>query len=417
MTMAHASSEFTPAETATLREHGIVIFADRVIYEAQPPMGPDEIATVQAQCAGPIPTALQALWSQTAGGRLDYDLCLSMNGHEEAISWAELFFNGSDAYRDLQGWIDHEQELAEEHDASWNGKLRCLPFGGFEYCDRIYAVVEPGPEHGQVLAWKQGLPPAWTHAMHDDGIATVAADVASAFKALNLHQDPLAPTEDFHAGQSLLEYLDGRVNENGLSPDLADKLIAFYRKAIVDWRTPLANHSLHQHPTLARIALSHAIQIDDAALIVELVDAGIQVHQPLQGSALPTEMAVRCKAHQAAQALIEAGAPVTTMSLRDINSDIPATLVRLLLDHGAMPTTNAIAQCAACGAHDSARTVAAAYSQKHDDLQAAYASARQVLLGELEHSLKQVQKGRLGHYLGEQGLAERIANLKRFTLA
>ena len=29
---------FTPDELATLREHGIVLFADRVIFEAQPPI-------------------------------------------------------------------------------------------------------------------------------------------------------------------------------------------------------------------------------------------------------------------------------------------------------------------------------------------------------------------------------------------
>ena len=33
--------------------------------------------------------------------------------------------------------------------------------GGAESHDRIYVVVEPGADEGHVLAWKQGLPPAF----------------------------------------------------------------------------------------------------------------------------------------------------------------------------------------------------------------------------------------------------------------
>ena len=60
---------FSAAELAHLRTHGIVLFADRVIFEAQPPMTDAQIAEVQAACAGPIPAPLIALWQQTAGGR------------------------------------------------------------------------------------------------------------------------------------------------------------------------------------------------------------------------------------------------------------------------------------------------------------------------------------------------------------
>jgi hypothetical protein len=88
-------------------------------------------------CAGPIPEALVALWQETAGGRLDYDLALPMNGNIESVSWSELFWDGSDGYHDLQGWIEHEQALAAdaaaENGAPWSGKLTHLPFGGFEY--------------------------------------------------------------------------------------------------------------------------------------------------------------------------------------------------------------------------------------------------------------------------------------------
>ncbi len=46
---------FTPDELSTLREHGVVLFADRVIFDAQPPMPPQQIDAVQALCAGPFP--------------------------------------------------------------------------------------------------------------------------------------------------------------------------------------------------------------------------------------------------------------------------------------------------------------------------------------------------------------------------
>src|SRR5690606_24487545 len=124
-------------------------------------------------------------------------------------------WNGSDGYHDLQGWIDHELELAQEaaagNGAAWNGRLDYLPFGGFEYLDRIYVIVDPQhPDHGAVLAWKKGLPPAWRHRLHEDSLATVAGSVEGAFAALHLEEDPLAPAGDYFSGQALLEYLDER---------------------------------------------------------------------------------------------------------------------------------------------------------------------------------------------------------------
>jgi hypothetical protein len=49
---------FTPDELSTLREHGVVLFADRVIFDAQPPMPQQQIDAVQARCAGALPEAL-----------------------------------------------------------------------------------------------------------------------------------------------------------------------------------------------------------------------------------------------------------------------------------------------------------------------------------------------------------------------
>lgn len=411
---------FAPDELSILRKHGIVLFADRVIFDAQPPMPAQQIAAVQALCAGPLPEALVALWQQTAGGRLDYDLTLEMNGNVEAISWTELFWDGSDGYHDLQGWIEHEQELAEdaadESGTPWSGKLTHLPFGGFEYTDRIYAVVEPGAEHGHIVAWKKGLPPAWTHALHEDGVTTVATDLHGAFAALHLEEDPLAPAGDYFSGQTLLEYLDDRHQDHGLDLDLMDKLVAFYSRAVLDWRTPLAEATLRHRPALARVALRHAIATDDAALIVQLAAAGVSFEGPVHGSALATDIAVGHGAFAAAAALVRAGAPVAADALRNIDGQIAPELTSALLANGAEPNVAAIVKCAACGAPASAHLIADACAQAGIDVPPAFVADRDVMLLELETSLAKMADGKHGHYLGQEGLAERIEHLQTFRL-
>lgn len=415
------SGNFSGEELATLRQHGIVLYADRVIFEAQPPMPADQIAAVQARCAGPIPQPLLDLWRRTAGGRLDYDLTLRMNGNEETIGWSELFFNGSDGYRDLQGWIDHEIELVEENEEAeeapaGNIRLSALPLGGFEYLDRIYAVVEPGAAHGQILAWKQGLPPAWTHALHEDGLGIIAPDLHAAFAALHLDEDPLAPSGDYFSGQTLMAWLDERHDSHGLELALMDKLVAFYRRAMVDWRTPLADGSLRHQPTLAHVALRHAIASDDAALVAELAAAGITFEGPLLGSATATDVALGHGAFAATAALVRAGAPVAPDALATVDSAISPELANALLANGAEPNVLAMVRCVACGAPASARLIAAACSRVGIDVPAAYELDRDAMLGELESSLARVRDGKLGHYLGAEGLALRIDHLQSFTL-
>ena len=411
---------FTPDELSTLREHGIVLFADRVIFDAQPPMPQQQIDAVQALCSGPLPEALVALWRETAGGRLDYDLSLEMNGNLEGISWSELFWNGSDGYNDLQGWIEHEQELAqeaaEESGTPWSGKLTHLPFGGFEYTDRIYAVVEPGAAHGQIVAWKKGLPPAWTHALHEDTVNTIAPELLGAFAALRLDEDPLAPTSDYFSGQTLLAYLDDRHEDHGLDLDLMDKLVTFYCRAVVDWRTPLAEGTLRHKSQLARVALRHAIGTDDPRLVAELAAAGVDFGGPHQGSALATDVAVGHGAFAAAAALVRAGAPVAADALRNIDGQISPELTAALLENGAEPNVAAIVKCAACGAPASAHLIADACAKAGIDVPPAFVAERDAMLLELETALAKMQDGKYGHYLGQEGLAERIEHLQTFRL-
>jgi len=418
------SEFFGDDELERLRQHGIVLFARRVIFDAQPPMTQARIAEVQAACGGPIPAELLDLWRVTAGGRLDYDLRLNMNGSEEAIDWRWLFWHGGEDGNDLQLRIDHEMEGARQADAEassvggprWDGKLTLLPIGGNAEADRIYAVVEPGADHGHVLAWKQGLPTAWPHEMHEDGITTIASDLCAAFESLHLDEDPLAPAGDYFTGRELLEFLDLRHEEHGLDLELSDKLIDFYRRAIIDWRTPLAEGTLAQEGPLARAALRHAIATDDAALVERLAAAGVALDGPLDANTLATDLALSHGAHAAAEALVRAGAPVPHDALDCIDSAVSPELAELLLARGATPTVQAIVECVACGAPAAARLIAAAYGKTHEDLPQAFAASRDAMLAELEASIEEVRAGRLSHYLGAVGLTKRADHLLSFSL-
>ncbi|OZI63996.1 SMI1/KNR4 family protein [Bordetella genomosp. 1] len=406
------SDAFSPDELRVLREHGIALFAGRVLIDVQPPLDPTRIAQIEALCAGPLPPALLDLWRLTAGGELAYDLHATMDGNEEALSWAELFYDGSDHYRDLAGWIEHEQECAEaaadDEGTPWDGKLHYLPIGGFEYCDRIYVVVNGGPQAGSVVAWKQGLP-GWTHALQQDAVATVAPDLYAAFAALCLETDP---EDDLDSpGVRLLEYLDERVDGHGLARDLADRLVVFYRAAMLDWRAPLAANTIAAQPRLAHIALDHAIKTDDAGLVRQLAAQGVALDGPLRGSALPLEVALMRQAWRAARALVEAGSPVIDDAIHRIDREPDPALVALLLARGAVADGKGVARCVACGSEASARAILGAAPQ---DLGADYVAARDTLLADYEDALAKVKRGKLGHYLGADGLAERIARLREF---
>ncbi|WP_336669806.1 hypothetical protein [Tsukamurella sp. USMM236] len=413
---------FSPGEQADLRAHGIVLFEGRVIFDARPPMTDRELEVVQSVCAGPLPDGLRALWRTTAGGRLDYDLPLTMAGNAESFAWSELFYNGSDGYYDLQGWIDHELEITYEvTEAQQSGTLLdFLPFGGSNYYARVYAIVAPDhPARGGVIAWQEALPPAWRHRLHEDAVATVASTVEAAFAALHLAEDPLAPVDEFFTGQALLEYVDERHVEHGLAADLAHRVIAFYRRALLDWRTPLAEGTLPQRPVLARTALRHAVATDDTDLVTSLVDAGVSLAGPLHGSALAIDVALGSGAFSAAKALALAGAPVAADALVNVDQAIDPESVRTLLDRGAGADVRTMARLVACGALESARLIGRACGIDEDHhVRRAFDEARAALLDELETALSRATDPTSGyaHYLGVEGLSLRVNELRRCEL-
>ncbi len=409
---------FTDEELGQLKTHKIVIFANRVIFDAQPPMTNEDMSTVESYCSGGLPPALKELWSQTAGGRLDYELTVRMNDGDEAISWSELFYNGSNNYHDLEGWIAHEKELAADAAAEageeWNGKLDFLPIGGFEYCDRIYVGVSH-EKQGQILAWKQGLPPAWTHRLHVDAVGVLANDLHSAFELLSLEEDPRTAVSRFPAGESFLEYIEERI-ENDLPRELAEKLIEYFCRAQVNWEEQLQNGTISKNHKVARVALKQAIERDDPALICDLARSGVDLQSPVVGALSPIEHAVFCGRYFAAQALCDANVPIAKRILSDVHDAIPSQLVTSLLERGAEPCVDAMVMCAACGAMDSARIIMEACSSTKSDGVSQFTKKKSVMLKELNKDLKEVRLGTLFHELGEEGLTERIKNLESFKI-
>ncbi len=413
-----SSNDFSAEEVAQLRAHRIEIFADRVIYDAQPPLSEEKLAFIQGLCGGEIPHDLLVLWKVTAGGRLAYDLTVPMDGNEEAISWSELFYEGSSGYRDLIEWIEHERALAQEaHEHRgevWNGKLGVVPIGGFEYCDRIYVVTDPdAADFGRVLAWKQGLPPAWRGNLHQDAVATVADDLVSAFKELHLETDPLSSPGDYSISDEFLEYLSERQEEHGMEKALADKLTAFYRRAMLDWRTPLADGTLPAHPALMRLSIRDAVGSDDAELVGRLAAAGVAFDGVVSGSHGPTSFALARGAYAAAMALIQAGAPVEEDALDEVHGNLPPELAHTLLRAGAKPSANAMANCVAYGATESARVIGAGMSGQSVSA-ADYDRAAATMLEELERDTAKVRAGKLHHYLRLEGLELHAQRLREF---
>ena len=199
---------------AALQGTGLAVFEDRIIYDAQPPVTADVLAAIAARCRGPIPQGLLDLWSVTFGGSLDYELFAPLGEDWTWLSFAELFYPDSGRYHDLWGWIEHDADLAteaaDERGEAFDGLLDYLPFGGFEYLERLYVRTTPGPDHGKVIAWIQGLPPAWGGKLGGDDVAIPVADsVPELFRALGLAVDPFgADAADADNGPEMAEAID-----------------------------------------------------------------------------------------------------------------------------------------------------------------------------------------------------------------
>jgi hypothetical protein len=298
-------------------EAGIAVFADRLILQAQPPIGEETLQAVAARCSGPLPPALVALWRTSFGGELDYQL-------DGQISCRELFHPGSDGHQDLWGWIDHEAEIGGVD------RLRFLPFGGFEYLDRLYVDTADGPDNGAVVYWQQGLPPGW-ELTAGDRADSLARDLWELFGQLALDDDPWAG-DDPDAGREMRDAVDELGEQE---PRTAAALRETVRAAVLDWRAALADGSLPGRPRLRRLALDRASAGGDVELLDRLAAAGCDLAEPVRGGLTAIDIAMLNRRLPAVEHLLDRGVPVVH-TLRAGAHVAGPDLARRLIGRGAV---------------------------------------------------------------------------------
>jgi hypothetical protein len=318
----------------------LAVFRGVVISDAQPPIETSVLAKLQKRVTGPIPLELIDLWRVAFGGSLNYDLRATFSDtHQVSLSFTELFFPGSDGYRDLWGWIDYEQELAEEaaraRGVRWNGGLSVLPFGGFDYLERLYVVVPPDAEAGKVVAWRQGLPPAWLFSHHDDRVGLVAEGVNALFDALNLERNPWTADPESHpTGLQMLEAIDELAKLGRAGRSASDKLFSLVKARVLDWRGAVRDGSVASRPLLLALALEEAAHGDDVDLLRQLKSLDCDLTSPVQEGTSALDRAIHRGSMRVARYLIGEGLSVA-QALRYGAHAVDLDFARELLAKGA----------------------------------------------------------------------------------
>jgi hypothetical protein len=325
----------TDRELRAASEAGIALWGGRLVLDAQPPVDDETLDEIAARCAGPLPAALVELWRVTFGGRLDYQL-------DSPVSFTELFYPDSDGYRDLWGWIEHECELAEEHQPDWPGRLSHLPIGGFEYLDRVYTHTAPGPEHGAVVFWQQGLPPGW-ELTSDDRTGLLAADLHELFDRLALEKDPWESEDSGAEMRDAIDALAGSSDPHARSA--AARLRAIVRGTVLDWRAALAHGTLLTQGRLRRLALDHAASAGDEDLLDRLVTLGCDPAEEVRNGLAPIDLALIAGATGAARRLLGYGVPVHN-ALRVGSHAVDLRLATELMERGADVDLSAVRRAA-----------------------------------------------------------------------
>ncbi len=326
---------------------GVVVFADRIILSAQDPISPEQLGQVAALCAGPIPAELLDLWGACFGGELDYDLPVRFGDHLAQFGMKELFYTGSPHYRDLLGWIEHEQELAAEAAGARHLEpVRYLPFGGFEYLDRSYLDVGAGPHRGSVLAYMQKLPPAWRLRLYQNSVARVAPSPTAFFHQLVLEDDPWALSTDYPSGHDTAEVLNDLASKGAVAGRAADKLRQHQRSLICDRRRALAAGTLAADVHLRRLASDHSVAKDDVSVVEHLLGAGWDVAEPYRGGGTALDHALRRGALDVTWRLLRADAPVDNVLVNGA-ANVTLELAEVLVDRGAVVDVDAVCRAAA----------------------------------------------------------------------
>ncbi|MNM45857.1 hypothetical protein D3C81_567850 [compost metagenome] len=406
--------ELSPAEHQLLQAHHLALFEGCVIFDTQPPIDAQALARVEAHLAGPVPAGLLQLWQTCFGGRVGYDLEVVYDGHRHPFSFSELFYPDSDGYRDLWGWIEHELEQAEEaareQGRPWSGKLDYLPFAGFEYLERLYVCVTPGPDHGTVIAWSRGLPPAWAGSLHQDSLARIADDVGGLFRLLAYEEDPFDPQAEYSSASELLEALDELEGAGEVGVALKARLEVLLRQRLLDWRPALTDGNLAHQPRLRQLAMLDAAEQGDIPRLQTLRDAGCDLTETLRGRGASLESCLQHGHLEAASWLLDQGVPVQADTLLVGAAQITPALAARLLGMGALSEPGAVLSAVAQDHMASAEVMARPL------LEASPASAsalREALLERAEQQRRDAKRIKAGKLFSNRSAVDYLAEAER----
>jgi hypothetical protein len=338
---------------ATAGGQTIAFFGDRLILNAQPPITDIQLREIEMRVGRSIPAGLISLWRTAYGGRLDYALDVDFDGHVAEFSLSELFFPDSEGYHDLWGWIEHEFNCAEEaeDENAKRGVLSFLPFGGFEYLDRVYVCLDEGENYGAVFAWMRGLPPAWSLRLHEDSLARIADDVPALFHMLALEADPFRPDRpEYCSGCEMVDVIEEiRREDEGVADQLADMV----RVTVLDWQSSLKAGDIAQQPRLRRLALHDAAQRGDLGLVDTLFRQGCDLNERFAGGGNLLDHFLAHGHDDGAKVLIESGVDPSNAILASAATASVAS-IKGLLDLGAKVDTTSARTAALQGHPESA---------------------------------------------------------------
>ena len=411
---------FKIEEEATLREHGLAVYRDKIITDAQPPITEAQIAAVEAKLTKPIPEELLALWRTSFGGSLDYVLNATFGEHQYSCSFRELFYPDNDQYRDLFGWIEHELKLSnkarkdEEEAERGPGVVRLpvLPFGGFEDLERLYVSLDD-EQQGQVILWAHGLPPAWKMRLTEDAVATIAENVNELFDLLSLDEDPANKNcSDYCTGTEMLEAL-GELRK--AAPELAAKLENLVKQSVFDWRAQLATSSYEGTPTqqrALRLALKTAADDDDVSVVERLIEQRYPLDQAVSGTETVLSLAACQGAGNVLDTLLACGSPLGDSPII-FAKGLTLERVAKLIDADIAFDVDALFNVAAAGTHDAALRIVndARHHGDWDNLKGQLAKqARQAA-----KDATSVDSGKLGSYLTADEYRAQAKHLRAFA--
>jgi hypothetical protein len=439
---------FTDDERAILRAHELAVYRDKLILEAQPPISDDALTKVGRFVAGSVPDDLTALWRTAFGGALDYDLQVAFGEHEYSTSFSELFYPESSQYRDLFGWIEHELELASEaaendaveHDAddeeegasddradddrddSADGeparveRLTHLPFGGFEYLERMYCVTS-GPELGSVYLWARALPPAWRE-LTEDSVVQVSASVAELFDQLSLDDDPWSELADGSArGLEMKSAIEQLRPEHAA---LAGKLQQLVQRSIFDVEATLDAAALQSNA----FGAPHAPAVKRALILSVCRACAKDEPQPVQrllANGCPLSLRVRAKttilpyaiargAYAVAAAALASRLPLAEDPIVSAEG-IPPELLDALIGRGVPFDAEAPLSIASAGDVASALRVANKAVRWAPDAWASLKRDVKTAAQRAQRNAKEMRSGKLSSYLTAEQYDARARHL------